>query len=142
MTTHAITGTYPAGYNVIAATLLNQGTISGPLLSDGVGLYSANLADIINSGVIAPGSLHRAISLHAGGTLANQSGGSIGGAFGVVISGGAGTVVNAGRITAAAANGVGVYLAGTAVGTIARPKESFDMTSADRFEGVGGPCHP
>ena len=23
-----------------------------------------------------------------------------------------------------------------------RPKESFDMTSADRFEGVGGPCHP
>ena len=23
----------------------------------------------------------------------------------------------------------------------ARPKESFDMTSADRFEGVGGPCH-
>ena len=23
-----------------------------------------------------------------------------------------------------------------------RPKELFDMTSADRFEGVGGPCHP
>src|SRR5215472_12834780 len=23
----------------------------------------------------------------------------------------------------------------------ARPKESFDMTSADRFEGVGGPGH-
>src|ERR1700677_518392 len=27
-------------------------------------------------------------------------------------------------------------------GVTARPKESFDMTSADRFEGIGGLCHP
>ena len=118
MTSHTITGTYPAGYNVTAATLFNQGTISGPLLSEGVGLYSKNSADITNSGVIAPGSLRTAVSLHAGGVLTNQSGGTIGGAFGVVISGGAGTVVNAGRISAAASNGVGIDLAATSVGTI------------------------
>jgi hypothetical protein len=58
MTSHTITGTYLAGYNVTAATLFNQGTISGPLPGNGFGLYSANSADIINSGTIAPGSLH------------------------------------------------------------------------------------
>ncbi len=99
MTSHTITGTYPAGYNVTAATLFNQAVINGPLLSNGVGLYSANYADIINSRIIAPGSLHTAaVSLHVGGQVTNQSGGMIMGFYGVAISGGAGTVINAGSI--------------------------------------------
>ncbi len=137
MTSHTITGTWPAGYNVTAATLFNQGTISGPLPGNGVGLYSKNSADIINRGVITPGILHPAVGLHAGGTLTNQSGGTIGGAFGVSISGGAGTVVNAGSIRAAPTSGVGINLAATSVGTITNAA-SGSITGAVGIELLAG----
>jgi hypothetical protein len=114
------------GTLVIAGSLTNSGTLTGPVtLGAGGYLYNAfggtiagsgvaavqatGVATVVNAGLIDPADY--GVYLAAGGTVTNVSGGTlVGTAAGVKSSGGPGTVINSGGIYGTGANSTGVEL--------------------------------